>query len=173
MLPLGARFALSARTAAEAYYTQKELSLLGYGITIDAGLGANFDLGHDLGRASLRILTRVAPRFAEQHPKGLPSELADGPWLPATSEWVGFGASFARGRVDVPPGSGREACYILDGAIGWLWPQSGVGYRAQAGFGVSLLGGDLLSVLARAGNVESFGRPALGASVAYALSWEQ
>jgi hypothetical protein len=63
---------------------------------------------------------------------------------------------------------GRTLCYVLDGSAGWLWPASGFGWTAQLGVGVSPLGGDLLTLAARGGNI--VGSSVWSANLNYAVS---
>jgi hypothetical protein len=73
--------------------------------------------------------------------------------------------------LDVPPLIGRTFCYVLDGAGGWLWPQQGVGFSAQAGVGFSVFGADLLTVAARGGNV--VGSTVWSANLGYGVSLDR
>jgi hypothetical protein len=152
-LPLGAGFYVSARGLAEAYYTRLERQYLGAGLSADAGLGVNVPLSAALGAAGFRLTGRAAPRFAKEPSPTASDATLSGPWLPVSSQWAGVGASLGRGKLDAPPLLGRAFCYLLDGAAGWLWPQQGVGFSAQAGLGFSVFGADLLTLAARGGNV--------------------
>jgi hypothetical protein len=168
-LPLGRRFYVSARGLAEAYYTRFSRELVGTGLSLDAGAGVSFDLPSKLGAAGLRVTGRLAPRFAKSDaPATLTPSVG---WLPHSSEWAGLGASLGRGKLDAPPLIGRDFCYVLDGAAGWLWPQQGIGFSAQAGLGFSLFGADLLTLAARGGNV--VGSTVWGGNLGYALSLDR
>lgn len=166
-LPFGEHVFLSARAAGETFYTQRERGYLGAGLTFDAGLGTSFRLPADVGVAGFRLVGRAASRFARS-----PSELAGSAknevWLPGSSEWAGVGASLGKGKLDAPPLIGRQFCYVLDAAAGWLWPTSTPGFSAQAGVGVSVFGADLLTLAARGGNV--VGGATWGASLGYGFT---
>jgi hypothetical protein len=97
--------------------------------------------------------------------------MRDKPWLPKSSEWVGIGASFGRGQLEQPPLIGRQFCYLLDAAAGWLWPVSSLGFSAQAGVGVSLFGADLISITARGSNV--VGTTVWSANAGYGLTFDR
>ena len=164
-LPFARSFYVSAKGSAETYRTRQERQYLGAGLNLDAGVGASLQLPAALGALGVRLAGRVAPRLARD---GASDLLASRSWLPQSSEWAGVGASLGRGNMDLPPRFGRSFCYLLDGAAGYLWPLNGVGFSAQAGVGVSLLGEDLLTLVARGGNV--VGSTAWSANVGYALS---
>jgi hypothetical protein len=167
-LPLPKPFSVQARVAAETFYTWQERDYLGAGLTLDAALGANFQLPSSAGTAGVRIAGRIAPRTASQRAKALDPLADTAPWLPHTSEWLGAGASLGRGRLDAPPIVGHEFCYLMDAAIGWLWPAAHFGWTAQVGIGVSPFGADLLSLAARGGNV--LGSSSFGATLSYMAS---
>ena len=76
-----------------------------------------------------------------------------------------------RGQLEQPPLVGRQFYYLLDAAAGWLWPASGIGFSAQAGVGVSLLGADLLSVTAGGSNV--IGTTVWSANIGYGLTFDR
>jgi hypothetical protein len=164
-LPFAGSFYVSAKGSAEAYYTREARRFLGAGLNFDAGVGASVQLPASLGALGMRLAGRMAPRFTRE--AGSDPVLMQS-WLPQSSEWAGVGASLGRGSLDVPPRIGRSFSYLLDGAAGWLWPLSGVGFSAQAGLGVSLLGEDLLTLAARGGNV--VGSTAWSANLGYAVS---
>ncbi|MET0387077.1 MAG: tetratricopeptide repeat protein [Polyangiales bacterium] len=171
-LPLGRHFYLSARGLAEAYSTREDRTYLGAGLSLDAGFGAQTDLPAKLGAAGLRIAGRLAPRFAHDFGAGT---VLDGvavtsstSFLPISSQWAGLGASLGRGRLDTPPLIGRELAYVLDGSAGWLWPQSGLGFTARAGFGFSVFGADLFTLAAYGGNV--VGSSVWGANLGYGVT---
>jgi hypothetical protein len=161
-MPFARRFYASASASAETFYTREQRDYLGAGLTLDAAIGTQLALPAELGSANLRVASRVAPRM--QHRPQDPRS----PWLPETSEWVGLGAGIGRGQLDVPPIVGRTLCYVLDGSAGWLWPASGFGWTAQLGVGVSPLGGDLLTLAARGGNI--VGSSVWSANLNYAVS---
>jgi len=170
--PLGRRFYISARGLAEAYYTRFSRDFIGTGLSLDAGAGVSIDLPAKMGAMGFRVTGRVAPRF----PKGdVPSAGSAAPnvmaFLPQSSEWAGVGASIGRGKLDAPPLIGRDFCYVVDGAAGWLWPQQGVGFSAQAGLGFSVIGADLLTVAARGGNV--LGQTVWGANLGYGVTFDR
>jgi hypothetical protein len=170
--PLGRRFYISARGLAEAYYTRFTRDYIGAGLSLDAGAGVSFELPSKLGAAGFRVTGRVAPRFpkAEMPSAGSAAPMLSS-WLPQSSEWAGLGASVGRGKLDAPPLIGRDFCYVVDGAAGWLWPQQGIGFSAQAGLGFSVLGADLLTLAARGGNV--LGQTVWGANLGYGLSLDR
>lgn len=163
-VPFSEHLYMSVRGIAEAYYARRDRQLLGAGLSLDAGLGANVALPGPLGSAGVRLVGRVAPRFARD------AALVDttAPWLAESSQWAGLGASVGRGNLSAPPLLGRAFCYVLDGAAGWLWPQAGVGFTASAGLGFSVFGADLLTLAARGGNV--VGSSVWSANVGYGLS---
>lgn len=171
-LPLGQRFYISARGLAETYVTRFSHDYIGAGLSLDAGAGMNIELPSKMGALGLRVTGRVAPRFpsdsAPSAGSGAPSNIT---WLPQSSEWAGVGASIGRGKLDAPPLIGRDFSYVLDGAAGWLWPQQGIGFNAQAGVGVSVLGADLLTLAARGGNV--LGSTIWGASLGYGITLDR
>ena len=170
--PLGRRFYISARGLAEAYYTRFSRDMIGTGLSLDAGAGVSIDLPAKLGAMGFRITGRVAPRFPKAE---VPSAGSAAPnimaFLPQSSEWAGLGASIGRGKLDAPPLIGRDFCYVLDGAAGWLWPQQGVGFSAQAGLGFSVIGADLLTLAARGGNV--LGQTVWGANLGYGVTFDR
>jgi hypothetical protein len=171
-LPLGRRFYISARGLAEAYYTRFSRDYIGAGLSLDAGAGVSFELPAKLGAAGFRVTGRVAPRFPKAQPPSAGSAAPPNTsWLPQSSEWAGLGASIGRGKLEAPPLIGRVFCYVIDGAAGWLWPQQGIGYSAQAGLGFSVLGADLLTLAARGGNV--LGQTVWGANLGYGLTFDR
>jgi hypothetical protein len=169
-LPFSKHYYFNARATAEAFYTWQQRTLLGTGLSLDAQLATTFALPGDLGSAALRVATRLAPRFVH-HSNAVDPPAAEPLWLSHTSEWAGLGASLGRGKLDAPPLVGRQFCYIVDAAAGWLWPAADVGFFAQAGVGVSVLGADLLSIAGRAGNV--VGSSSWSASVAYGFTFDR
>ena len=170
--PIGRRFYISARGLAEAYYTRFSRDFIGTGLSLDAGAGVSFDLPAKLGALGFRITGRVAPRFPKAE---VPSADSTAPnilaFLPQSSQWAGLGASIGRGKLDAPPLIGRDFCYVLDGAAGWLWPQQAVGFSAQAGLGFSVIGADLLTLAARGGNV--LGQTVWGANLGYGVTFDR
>jgi hypothetical protein len=172
-LPFAKALYVSARTVAETYHTREERSYLGAGLSLDAGVGANVELPGAWGVAGMRLVGRVAPRFARSDRELGPVRptLGQAAWLADGSEWAGVGASLGRGSLARVPLIGREFCYVLDGAAGWLWPASGVGYSARAGVGFSVLGADLLTLAASGGNV--VGSSVWGANIGYGVSFDR
>jgi hypothetical protein len=170
-LPIGKHVYVSARGLAEAYYTRHERSYLGAGATFDAAIGGELALPADAGVAGLRLVGRAAPRFAAKSDEATATAAPTGAFLPESTSWAGLGASLARGDGDAPPLIGRQFSYVLDAAAGWLWPTQGLGWSAHAGIGSSLLGADLLSLHARAGNV--VGSTVWSASVDYGFTFDR
>jgi hypothetical protein len=169
-LPFTSNIYLTGRAAADMYRTRQERAYLGAGFTFDAGLGATIARLGKFGNVGTRLVTRLAPRFSHR-PTDLPPQLANLIWLPRGTEWVGLGASLARGQLDRPPLVGRQFCYLLDAAAGGLWPASTIGFSAQVGLGVSILGADLLSVSARGSNV--LGTTLWSGNIGYGLTFER
>jgi hypothetical protein len=171
-LPLGQHFYVSARGLAERYVTRFSRDYIGAGVSVDAGAGMNIQLPSKLGAMGLRVTGRVAPRFnSDAAPSGGAGAPMNINWLPQSSEWAGLGASVGKGKLDAPPLIGRDFSYVVDGAAGWLWPQQGVGFSAQAGVGFSVLGADLLTLAARSGNV--LGSTVWGANLGYGLTLDR
>jgi hypothetical protein len=172
-VPFAKALYVSARGLAETYHTREERNYLGAGLSLDAGVGANVDLPGAWGVAGVRLVGRVAPRFARADRELGPARpsLGQAAWLADSSEWAGLGASIGRGSLTRVPLVGREFCYVLDGAAGWLWPASGVGYSARGGIGFSVLGADLLTLAANGGNV--VGSSVWGANIGYGVSFDR
>lgn len=168
-LPLVWRLYLTGRVAGDMFREREKRTHLGTGLTVDAGLGATVVQLRGFGDAGVRLVTRIAPRYPRS-PEALPPEIAKTVWM-QSSEWLGLGASFGRGQLDQPPLVGRQFCYLLDAAAGWLWPVSSIGYSVQMGLGISLFGADLLSIGARGSNVIS--TTTWSANLGYGLTFDR
>jgi len=130
--------------SAKLYSDRNDRRVLGGGAALDAAVGRHFGLG-DLGTGSLRVAGYVAPRFESESLGTVP----DG------ASWVGLGAQLARGQLSVAPVAGRRLSLLADVTAGWLLPLDELGWSGKLGLGISVLGGDQLSLQASASNVMS------------------
>lgn len=137
-------YSASLHASAKLYSDRDDRHLLGGGAALDAALGRHFGLG-ELGTGSLRVAGYVAPRFDDE---------AAGP-VPDGASWVGLGAQLARGQLSIAPVAGRRVSLLADATAGWLLPLGELGWSGKLGLGLSVLGGDLLSLQASASNVMS------------------
>jgi hypothetical protein len=137
-------YSANVRASAKLYSERDDRQLLGGGASIDAAVGRHFGLG-DLGTGSVRVAGYVAPRFERD---------ALGP-VPDGASWVGLGAQLARGQLSVAPVAGRRLSLLADVTAGWLLPLDELGWSGKLGLGISVLGGDQLSLQASASNVMS------------------
>lgn len=158
VVPLSERFYASA-AAQGMLWSTRDRELLGGGMNLDAALALHVLPAEQRWRWDLRLAGRFAPRYARADlPASVPGQAAQaaalGEWLiPASSAWFGPGLTLAYGELEAPPLAGRRAGLLADGAVGWLVPQSQLGYYAEGGVGVAPLGADLLAVKAQVGNV--------------------
>jgi hypothetical protein len=137
-------YSANVRASAKLYSERDDRQVLGAGAALDAAVGRHFGLG-ELGTGSLRVAGYVAPRFERE---------ALGP-VPDGASWVGLGAQLARGQLGIAPVAGRRLSLLADVSAGWLLPLDELGWSGKLGLGISVLGGDQLSLQASASNVMS------------------
>jgi hypothetical protein len=135
-------YSASVRGSTKLYSDRVDRQVLGGAATLDASVGRSWHLPEEWS-ANLRAAGYVAPRFE--------SDLA-GP-VPEGASWVGVGASLLHGQLSVAPVAGRRVSVLVDGTAGWLLPLDELGWSGTLGLGISVLGGDQLSILASASNV--------------------
>jgi predicted Zn-dependent protease len=159
-LPAG--FYMNGKAAGKTY-SSRDREYLGAGVSLDAGVGRNLPLPQQLGQAAVGLATYVAPRFRQADALGI---------VPDGTTWLGATASLRRGDIGLSSVTGGSWSFLLDVASGWLWPQDALGWWGSAGVGIPLVGGDLLSLSARAGNVLSAapGSSSFGLNASYAVS---
>lgn len=177
-LPFARDYFVASRASAHVWSTH-DRRYLGAGAALDGGIGRNFTLPYGLGTASVRVATYIAPRFAAVEVPNDALEVestssvdANDALIPEGTIWIGGGASLFRGDLGLPPTAGYTFVYLLDGALGGMWPQNGIGWSTRAGAGASLIGSDQLLLSANAGNVlgAAPGNAVWGLSLEYSRS---
>jgi hypothetical protein len=155
--PIGDDYYLQGRASAQLW-SSHDRALLGEGAALDASVGRNFALPSNIGSANLRLATLLAPRGAQDTSvanqlEPLSQRVDASSLVPQSTAWMGIGGSLARGQIGAPPITGHSVAFLLDGSVGVLVPDGSLGLFGRAGVGVSVVGGDQLSLLIHAGNV--------------------
>lgn len=143
-LSLPASLYLGGRLGAIAYYT-RDRGYRGAGATAEAALGRTWALLGRMADLDARIVGYAAPRVPTE-PEGATRLTPEG------TAFSGVGASLSRGRMDGTP-FGPALGFIVDGSVGYLWPQSAMGFSGRAGLSLSLGDADRLSLQAEVSNV--------------------
>ncbi|MCB9557896.1 MAG: tetratricopeptide repeat protein [Deltaproteobacteria bacterium] len=76
----------------------------------------------------------------------LPAEAANQALLPDRALSLGLGASLSRGQLGTALGRALVLRYTVGAWLGWLWPNSRLGLRVDAGLGLRLFAAHELSV---------------------------
>jgi Tetratricopeptide repeat len=151
-IPLGLGYYVSARAAGNRYLTLERDSL-GAGVSVDSGIGRSFTLPGDFARAAVRVAGRFAPRFRDADREAKQDPRQPELWIPHSTSFTGVGASLARGELELPGARDPDLRFLIDGAIGVLWPTQKLGWSGQVGVGSRLFGNDQLSAALQTGNV--------------------
>jgi hypothetical protein len=151
-IPLGLGYYVSARAAGNRYLTL-ERDYLGAGLSVDSGVGRSFKLPGDFARAAVRVAGRFAPRFRDADSDAKQDARQPELWIPHSTSFTGVGASLARGELELPNARDPHFRFLLDGAIGVLWPTQKLGWSGQVGVGSRVFGNDQLSAALQTGNV--------------------